>query len=172
MQKVVQNTGTFCTTFLDFSAPPMATITKYRKKNGELSYQATVRVKQGGKVIFSATRSFPKESLARDWAKRTEVEAAAPDFMAQHAVGKLTVGELLSRYHNELTEADALGRSKSGVISLLLRSSISELRVGELSAGEVVARRVALAARGRRRSSRSSALSGLDSHRSLAASGQ
>lgn len=117
----------------------MATISKYRKKNGELSYQATVRVKQGGKVIFSATRSFPKESLARDWARRTEVEAASPDFISQHALGKLTIAELLTRYRHELTETGALGRSKSYVLDLLLRSSLAELRVAALSAGEVVA---------------------------------
>lgn len=117
----------------------MATISKYRKKNGELSYQATVRVKQGGKVIFSATRSFPKESLARDWARRTEVEAASPDFISQHALGKLTIAELLTRYRHELTETGALGRSKSYVLDLLLRSSLAELRVAALSAAEVVA---------------------------------
>ncbi|QOD81852.1 tyrosine-type recombinase/integrase [Chromobacterium haemolyticum] len=116
----------------------MATISKYRKRNGELSYQATVRVKQGGKVVFSATRSFPKESLARDWAKRMEVEAAAPDFIAQHAAGKITVGDLLTRYRDELTESNSLGRSKGYVLELLLRSSIAELKVSVLTAGEVV----------------------------------
>lgn len=128
----------FCTEISRFSAPIMATISKYRKKNGELSYQATVRVKQGGRVVFSATRSFPKESLARDWAKRVEVEAAAPDFISKHALGRLTIGELLIRYRDELSATGALGRSKRGVISLLLRSSLSELQIAELTAGELV----------------------------------
>ncbi len=138
VQKTVQNAGRSAPLFLIFLHRPMATISKYRKKNGELSYQATVRVKQAGRVVFSATRSFPKESLARDWARRTEVEASSPDFITRHALGKMTLGDLLVRYRDELSGADKIGRSKRYVVDLLLRSSISERPISELSAQDLV----------------------------------
>lgn len=110
----------------------MATITKYRKKNGELSYSATVRVKQGGKVIFSASRSFPKESLARDWAKRTEIAAGSPGFIEQQAAAGVTLGEVLIRYRDEMAQQDRLGRTKGYVLQALLRSSLADMPIGDI----------------------------------------
>ncbi|KUM04204.1 site-specific integrase [Chromobacterium subtsugae] len=110
----------------------MATITKYRKKNGELSYSATVRVKQGGKVVFSASRSFPKESLAKDWAKRTEIAAAAPGFIEQQAAAGITLGEILARYRDEMERSERLGRSKGYTLQSLLRTSLADSPPAEI----------------------------------------
>ncbi|BAK75432.1 site-specific recombinase, phage integrase family protein [Pseudogulbenkiania sp. NH8B] len=116
----------------------MATITKYRKRNGELSYSAQVRVKQDGKVVFSKSRSFPTRDAAESWAKRIEVQSAEPGFIERHKLGKVTIGELLERYRDELTEAGRLGRSKGYVLDLLLRSSISEIAAINLTSADVV----------------------------------
>ncbi|MDE1715773.1 site-specific integrase [Chromobacterium amazonense] len=116
----------------------MATITKYRKKNGELSYSATVRVKQGGKVIFSASRSFPKESLARAWAQRVEIEAAAPGFIEQQAAAGITLGEIITRYREEMSQQDRLGRTKGYVLQALLRSSITDRPAAEIETEDYI----------------------------------
>lgn len=116
----------------------MATITKYRKRNGELSYSAQVRVKQDGKVVFSKSRSFPTRDAAESWAKRLEVQSAESGFIEKHKLGKVTIGELLQRYREELAEADRLGRTKGYVLDLLLRSSISEVAAINLTSADVV----------------------------------
>lgn len=116
----------------------MATITQYRKKNGELSYSAQVRVKQGGKVVFSASRSFPTRDAAERWAKRVEVQSAEPGFIEQQRLGKLTLGEIITRYRDELRAADRLGRSKGYVLDLLLRSGIATIEAVKLDSSHIV----------------------------------
>lgn len=116
----------------------MATITAYKKSNGELSYRAQVRIKQSGKIVFSKARSFPTKAAAESWAKRMEVESARPGFLEEQALGKTTIGDLLVRYRDELTEAGCLGRTKGAVLELLLRSSISEIAAVSLTSADVV----------------------------------
>ena len=37
-----------------------------------MSYRAQVRVKRGGKIVFSQAKTFSREKLAKDWAKRLD----------------------------------------------------------------------------------------------------
>ena len=54
----------------------MATITKRKNADGTLSYRAQVRVKRDGKIVFSQAKTFSREKLAKDWAKRLELTLA------------------------------------------------------------------------------------------------
>ena len=48
----------------------MATITARNKTNGKPSFTAQVRMKQGGKVIFSKLETFSQRKRAEKWATR------------------------------------------------------------------------------------------------------
>lgn len=116
----------------------MATITPYKKRSGELSYRAQVRIKQAGKIVFSKARSFPTEAAARSWAKRMEVESAKPGFIEEQQLGKTTIADLITRYKTELAEADSLGRTKSYTLDLLLRGSLADLQANALTSADVM----------------------------------
>jgi len=116
----------------------VATITPYKKRSGELSYRAQVRIKQAGKIVFSKARSFPTEAAARSWAKRMEVESAKPGFIEEQQLGKTTIADLITRYKAELTEADSLGRTKGYTLDLLLRGSLADLQANALTSADLI----------------------------------
>lgn len=116
----------------------MATITKQLKTNGELSYRAQVRVKRGGKIIFSEARSFPKEKLARDWAARLELDLKGHGAVEKRKMGKATVGMLVGRYVEELGPAGKIGRTKGYVLDSLLARPIAEKEALTLDAADVI----------------------------------
>ena len=52
----------------------MGTITKRQKVDGRFTYTAQIRIKRPDKTTFNKTRTFAKESLAKEWIKRFEAE--------------------------------------------------------------------------------------------------
>lgn len=52
----------------------MGTITKRQKVDGRFTYTAQIRIKRPDKITFNKTRTFAKESLAKEWIKRFEAE--------------------------------------------------------------------------------------------------
>ena len=116
----------------------MATITKHLKSNGELSYRAQVRVKQGGKIVFSEARSFPKERLARDWAARLELELKGHGAIARRKMAKATLGTLIARYVAELEPHGKIGRTKGYVLDSLLARPIADKEALALDTRDVI----------------------------------
>ena len=52
----------------------MGTITKRQTKDGKYRYRAQVRVSQQGLPNFTKSKTFSKESLAKEWIKKIEAE--------------------------------------------------------------------------------------------------
>lgn len=52
----------------------MGTISKRQKVDGKFTYTAQIRIKRADKTTFNKTRTFKKESDAKEWIKRLEAE--------------------------------------------------------------------------------------------------
>ncbi len=65
-----------------------------RKSRGETVYRARVRV-TGAPVI---TKTFPSKTLAKDWARKMELEIKEDVFMPTMKAQRRTLGELMDRY--------------------------------------------------------------------------
>ena len=63
----------------------MATITKRKNADGTLSYRAQVRVKRDGKIVVSQAKTFSREKLAKDWAKRLELTLEQEGEIERHS---------------------------------------------------------------------------------------
>jgi integrase len=74
----------------------MATITTRNKTNGKPSFTAQVRIKKGGKVIFSKSETFSQRKLAEKWA--TGTEKAWHEGIILQAPQADTFAELIKRY--------------------------------------------------------------------------
>ena len=84
----------------------MATFRKREKADGSFSHTAYIRIKKGAKVIYTESRTFTKEALAKSWARKRESEledtieldaAIAKKLSGVDSKGML-FGELIDQY--------------------------------------------------------------------------
>src|SRR3546814_5286232 len=74
----------------------MATIRARVNADGSTSYQAIIRLKRKGHIIYHETKTFSRERLAQDWARRREVELEAPGAIAKAQRSEEHTSELQS----------------------------------------------------------------------------
>lgn len=74
------------------------------------SFLAQVRLKRSGVIVFSESRTFPTEALARSWAERLEKEARLRG-PGRAATRGLTVGDLVLKHLAYQQSFRELGRS-------------------------------------------------------------
>ncbi|WP_315901107.1 site-specific integrase [Halomonas sp. DP5N14-9] len=109
---------------------------KRRKKDGSFSYLVRVRIARRGQPDYSETRTFPKKAMADEWAKRRELELAAPGGIAQLRWKGVTLDDAIERYLHEF--AQGAGRSKRATIEQLRRFPISRVAITELTSEQVI----------------------------------
>lgn len=100
------------------------------------SFLAQVRLKRDGVLVFSESRTFPSEALARSWASRLEKEARdrGPGRTAARAV---TVGELVLKHLTYQQSFRDLGRSAIHTHETIAQA-FHKVRVHELTARHLV----------------------------------
>ncbi|QZA80279.1 integrase [Deefgea piscis] len=116
----------------------MATITKRTGRDGTLSFRAQVRVKRDGKVIYSEVKTFEKEKLAKDWAAKVEASLKADGAIDRRKIARLTVGQLLRRYIDEIGETQKFGRTKRYTMENLINKPIAKILVSDLTPADIV----------------------------------
>lgn len=113
----------------------MATITKRARADGSFAYRATIRIKQGGKVVHSEAKTFDKLKLAQEWARTREAALAVPGALRK-AGRSVTVGELLDWYLEHY--GAGYGRSKLSSIKLVKQFDIAKLSAPHLTAVQLI----------------------------------
>jgi len=111
----------------------MAHITKRKRSDGVIIYDAALKITKNKRVIHREKRSFLRHQLAKDWAVKRQAEI-------QHGIvhkptAYLSIQKVI---HNYLDSFDVSGRTKRADLKRLARSSIAELDVNALTAQDVV----------------------------------
>lgn len=104
----------------------MATI---RERNGK--WQAIVRIKRGGEIIFQESKTFSTEKLARTWAERMEAKITLDG--APAPTSDLTLAKLIEKYWTAMEEVKPLRRTRAGELSQLMATAPAAKRVSELT---------------------------------------
>lgn len=79
----------------------MGTITQRKTADGKVRYRAQVRVKRKDLPDFTRSKTFSKESLAKDWIRKLEAQIELDDSILTKARTQATLRELILRYHDE-----------------------------------------------------------------------
>lgn len=126
----------------------MASIIRIEGPDGP-RYKALVRKKRGGKIVYSAARTFSRQALASAWATKLEADLEDPAKLERARSGRgPTVGDLIRRYIREVDEIRPLGRTHRAVLELLLDWPIASIASHALKGADVVAHAEARARRG------------------------
>lgn len=105
-------------------------------------WRATVRAKDGGKLTFNRSRTFPTKKQAEAWATMLEAEILTKGTDAISASIRsngVTVRDLIERYSKEFDRSPKLfGDTKRNVLKTLAESSLGELSVTRLTSQEII----------------------------------
>lgn len=93
----------------------MATIRKRRKKDGSFSYMVQIRIARNGQPDHSETKTFPRKAMAKEWAKRRELELAAPSGVLTAKWKGVTLHDVIERHLHEFATALLLSRINAWV---------------------------------------------------------
>lgn len=117
----------------------MASIVARRRADGTTGYTAQIRIKQGGVVVHTESRTFSKKSLAKDWSKEREEQLKRdPASSARAAHRGVTVGRLIERYLSEREAIAPLGRTKHAALKMLLGHDIAQADAMRLTPLQVI----------------------------------
>ncbi|MFT7109911.1 MAG: integrase [Psychrobacter glaciei] len=124
----------------------MATFRKRQKADGAISHTAYIRIKRGGEVIYTESKTFSKDVLAKGWAKRREVELEDSAELKRSIVAKssgvdsttITLGELIDRYIDKVKPLKPWGATKQNVLDFIKTHNISKLPAETITTKNVV----------------------------------
>ncbi|MCP1290894.1 site-specific integrase [Chromobacterium sp. S0633] len=105
-------------------------------------WRATVRKKQGGKLVLNKTKTFDSKKLAEDWAKRLEVKVqddgglkSVQDTMSTRGV---LVSTLIQKYMDYVEAVKPLGETKKNVLKVLRDSTLGQKTATGLKAQDLI----------------------------------
>jgi len=111
----------------------MASITKRIKANGEIIYDAAIKIRKYGVIVNREKKSFAKKKLAKDWGLRREVELQKQDIYKKREY--LSVANVINQY---LKEFPPTGRTKIFDLNKLVTRDIAKKNVHTLSNKDLI----------------------------------
>lgn len=109
----------------------MATIRTRKSKDGSISYQAEVRIKRAGKIVWRESSTFPRRKMAELWSGRRELELAEPGQLERAIQGRddvsLTVSELIDKYVEVVFPLKPWGATKASTLKQIQNADFGSL---------------------------------------------
>lgn len=118
----------------------MATIVARKRADGTTAYTAQIRLKRGGVLIHSESKTFTRRAAAKAWAaEREEQIKRDPHASARATHQGVTIGKLIETYIERRMAVEPLGRSKLSHLRLLQTFDLAETEALALTARQVIA---------------------------------
>lgn len=114
----------------------MGTITTRKRSDGTLGYTAQIRLKKGGKLIYSEAQTFDRKAAAAIWLKKRETELAQPGGLERLQQRDPTLAEVIAQYIKE--HQRELGRTKAQVLRTISASSLAKLKCSEIGSPQIM----------------------------------
>jgi integrase len=112
----------------------MGTIVSRKRKDGTIGHTAQIRLKDGGKVIFTESQTFDRKPAAQAWLKKRETELAVPGALVKPTDPLLK--DVIDQYNKEKQKVH--GKTKAQVLNTIKTAEIGELRCSEVTSQEIV----------------------------------
>ncbi len=116
----------------------MGTITKRVSAKGVVTYQAKIRIKRKGAIIYQESRTFEKKKNATQWTRNRESKLDDSRELAKMLHRGVTVGRVLETYQLEFSAVRQSGRSKDADLKRLQNMPIAELDAIKLTSTQVI----------------------------------
>lgn len=119
----------------------MKAIVSRRRKDGTLGHTAQIRLKKGGKVIHTESKTFDRKLAVQAWLKKRETELAEPGALTKPTDPLLK--EMIDQYNLEKQQehgkTKTKTKTKAQVLNTIKGAKIGELHCSEINSQELVA---------------------------------
>lgn len=105
------------------------------RTDGSRTYTAQLRIKRGGKVVFSEARNFERKSMAEGWLAKRRFEMSQPGALDKAATPKGTLADAIDKYTDDV---DRIGKTKAQVLRTIKNYEISEKQMSEIRSNHIV----------------------------------
>lgn len=107
----------------------MGSILSRKRKDGSFGHTAQIRLKAGGKIVFTESKTFDRKPAADAWLKKRETELAQPGALVKPADPLLK--DVIDQYNLEKMKDH--GKTKTQVLNTIKSSEIGGLRCSEIN---------------------------------------
>lgn len=114
----------------------MGTISARPRKDGTLGYTAQIKIKRGGRVIFSQGQTFDREVAAKAWMAKREKELARPGGLDAMMQPSGTLEDVIGRYVKESRKA--IGRTKAQVLESIKGYKLAAIECERVRSEDIV----------------------------------
>lgn len=112
----------------------MGTIVSRQRKDGTIGHTAQIRLKDGGKIIYTESQTFDRKPTAQAWLKRRETELAEPGALTKPTDPLLK--DVIDQYNLEKNKEH--GKTKTQVLNTIKAADIGALRCSEVTSQVLV----------------------------------
>lgn len=112
----------------------MGSIVSRKRKDGTIGHTAQIRLKDGGKVIFTESQTFDRKPAAQAWLKKRETELAQPGALVKPT--DPTLADVIDKYNEDKLRPH--GKTKDQVLRTIKNSYLGELRCSEIKSHTLV----------------------------------
>lgn len=116
----------------------MATFYQRQRKDGSVAHMAIIRIKRHGQLIHRECQTFSRLALAREWARRREVELETPLVLQKAQAHGMTVKRLTEKYIADFETISKWQRSKQAGLKQLANGPLGSKDAVTLTSGELV----------------------------------
>ena len=112
----------------------MGSIIARKRKDGTMGHTAVIRIKKGGKVIYTETQTFDRDQAAKAWVKKRETELARPGALDKPT--DPTLAAVIGIYLADKLKPH--GKTKDQVLRTIKAHDIGALRCSQIDSREIV----------------------------------
>lgn len=114
----------------------MGTITARPRADGSIGYTAQIKIKRGGKVIYSKAATFDREAAAKAWMAKKEKELARPGALEDLRRPTETLAGLIDAYLK--LKRSEIGKTKEQVLDAIKGHDLAQKPVEEITSSDLV----------------------------------
>ncbi|MES2843393.1 MAG: tyrosine-type recombinase/integrase [Pseudomonadota bacterium] len=112
----------------------MGTIVSRKRQDGSFGHTAQIRLKAGGKIVFTESKTFDRKPAADAWLKKRETELAKPGALTKPPDPLLK--DVIDQYNLEKQKKH--GKTKAQVLNTIKNAEIGSMRCSEINSEVLV----------------------------------
>lgn len=114
----------------------MGNIAERVLKDGSTSYTAQVRIKRGGKLVYSKAETFARRTAAVTWMKNKEAELRQPGALERAMQADPTLADVIDTYLKDSRKN--FGKTKRQVLNTIKQTDLGRMHCSEIDSTRII----------------------------------
>ena len=103
-----------------------------------MSYTAQIRIKRDGVQVYQESQTFARKQAAQAWTRKRGAELDEPGAIERANRKGVTVGDMITRYLDEMEKARPLGKTKKATLNAISETDFGKLIDSDVNSQQLV----------------------------------